>query len=342
SGGGVIVTEFHVVEGDMVSDEAPHHTAATEALVPDAAVGTARAAVAAADSLAPAAAVPVEVAKRITTDDVRLLDVTIDHGALLDGAACVTRLAFPAWEGADIEMKQETDGITNKQGHPFSVEDMQDAHKAALVATRLAQWHKVELPMPRVSKLFATIRKWLTSVPDIFPPSDSPTATKQSLLKSALVKEVDMLEQELSKLNSPVVFSHCDLLCGNLLYTARTDTVSFIDYEYGGYAPRGFDIGNHFCEHAGFDCEWERYPSKDFQLRWLKRYLEASNGETASSEAVHRLYVEVNKYALAAHVFWGIWSIVQSQVSDLDFDYAGYAMLRFNEYWRRKDEFLAL
>jgi hypothetical protein len=29
------------------------------------------------------------------------------------------------------------------------------------------------------------------------------------------------------------------------------DEVHFIDYEYGNYSYRGFDIGNHFCEFAG-------------------------------------------------------------------------------------------
>ena len=29
------------------------------------------------------------------------------------------------------------------------------------------------------------------------------------------------------------------------------DTVSFIDFEYASYNPRGFDIGNHFDEYAG-------------------------------------------------------------------------------------------
>ena len=30
-----------------------------------------------------------------------------------------------------------------------------------------------------------------------------------------------------------------------------------------------------------------------------------------SEKDVELLYIEVNKYALVAHVFWGIWALVQ-------------------------------
>ncbi|KAI8609059.1 Choline/ethanolamine kinase-domain-containing protein [Chytriomyces sp. MP71] len=68
------------------------------------------------------------------------------------------------------------------------------------------------------------------------------------------------MELELDKDNSPIVYSHCDLLTGNIIFNANKDRVDFIDYEYGSCNPRGFAIGNHFCEQAGFDCEWHLYP----------------------------------------------------------------------------------
>lgn len=43
---------------------------------------------------------------------------------------------------------------------------------------------------------------------------------------------------------------------------STTDKLSgrivFIDYEYGAYTYRDFDIGNHFTEYAGFDGNYDR------------------------------------------------------------------------------------
>lgn len=37
----------------------------------------------------------------------------------------------------------------------------------------------------------------------------------------------------------------------NMYINRSPRRVQFIDFEYGGYNHRGFDIGNHFCEYAG-------------------------------------------------------------------------------------------
>lgn len=127
----------------------------------------------------------------------------------------------------------------------------------------------------------------------------------------------------LEKLDSPVVFSHNDLLLGNIVYTSCLQTVTFIDYEYADYNYQAFDIGNHFAEFAGVDTvDYTRYPSRDFQLRWLRIYLETFSGkEQISTADIEHLYVQVNQFALAAHFFWTIWSLVQAEYSTIDFDY---------------------
>ncbi|KAF7838689.1 putative ethanolamine kinase [Senna tora] len=34
------------------------------------------------------------------------------------------------------------------------------------------------------------------------------------------------------------------------------DKLYLIDYEYASYNYRGYDIGNHFAEYAGFECDY--------------------------------------------------------------------------------------
>lgn len=119
-------------------------------------------------------------------------------------------------------------------------------------------------------------------------------------------------------------------------YMPTLDTVHFIDYEYGTLSYRGFDIANHFNEHAGFDCDYSLYPSKSFQQKWLRIYLESyTRGCIIIDADVERLYQEVEKFSLASHFFWAVWALVQAEISDLEFDYLEYALLRLGEMRRR-------
>lgn len=63
--------------------------------------------------------------------------------------------------------------------------------------------------------------------------------------------EFNRLYAAVSKIKSPTVFAHNDLLLGNILYDASEEKVTFIDYEYADYNFQAFDIGNHFTEFAG-------------------------------------------------------------------------------------------
>lgn len=61
--------------------------------------------------------------------------------------------------------------------------------------------------------------------------------------------------------------------------------LSLIDYEYAGYNPRGFDVGNHFCEwmadYATAEphvLDLDKYPSVEERRRFCAAYLVAMNG----------------------------------------------------------------
>lgn len=139
---------------------------------------------------------------------------------------------------------------------------------------------------------------------------------------SRLRTEFAELYKRLVALGSPLVFSHNDLLLGNVIYTESRQAVSFIDYEYADYNFQAFDIGNHFAEFAGVDTvDYSRYPSKEFQMQWLQVYLQSYLRRNVTSAEVERLYVQVNQFALAAHLFWTVWSLIQAEHSNIDFDY---------------------
>jgi len=94
---------------------------------------------------------------------------------------------------------------------------------------------------------------------------------------------------------------------------------------------------------SGFDCDYSLYPSKEFQLKWLKTYLQSYLGkEDVSEQEIEEAYREVNKFALLSHYYWGVWAILQAQYSKIDFDYISYSVLRLDEYFANKEKFLSL
>ncbi|KAI9591562.1 choline/ethanolamine kinase [Syncephalis fuscata] len=226
-------------------------------------------------------------------------------------------------------------------GRVLQPEQLNDAHMGRCIADKLASWHRVLIPGPVESKLFTTLWRWMNEVPAEYNNVKTQATFTEKIDLPELQAELKRLQSQLEQLNAPVVFAHNDLLAANLIFDEEKDEISFIDYEYGSYNYRGFDIGNHFNEFAGFECAYERYPSKEIQLDWLRQYLTKS-GDSVTDESLHVLYREVNQFALASHFYWGLWALVQAELSNIDFDYISYAVLRFNEYYRRRDEFLSI
>ncbi|KAL5105674.1 Ethanolamine kinase 1 [Taenia crassiceps] len=164
--------------------------------------------------------------------------------------------------------------------------------------------------------------------------------------KEYLIEEVLYLRKLLSTAKSPVRFCHNDLLFGNIVLSPEKEAIHFIDFEYCGYNHVCYEIANHFCEYTGMaDHDFSRYPSRELQVEWIRAYLRAfkyySNGESVDPPSVEADEIdewldEIQNFTLASHLYWGIWSIVQSQRSKLNFDYTKYALTRLNEYKKLK------
>ncbi|KAJ1917460.1 hypothetical protein H4219_003203 [Mycoemilia scoparia] len=220
--------------------------------------------------------------------------------------------------------------------------EMGTPHVSKLIAVMLARWHMVDLPGSQDPQLFITLNNWLNDIPDTFSNPNKQKQFVEQFNMNEIKAELELLESELTLLDSPVVFSHNDLLSANVIYNEETDEISFIDYEYGTYNFRGFDIANHFCEYAGFECDYSRYPSKEAQIKWFRTYLEKFSQSIPKEKELESLYIEVSKFSLASHFYWGLWALVQASISDIDFDYMTYARMRFDEYYKNKEAYLAL
>jgi len=221
-------------------------------------------------------------------------------------------------------------------GIPFSADDMIDPAKGPLVAEQLARFHATPVTTKtdeRQPRLFRTIRKWLGELSDDdvaaaratglerpLSESGQPIVAEQ-LSKQALLDELQRLQDHIESLDCDVVFCHNDLLSGNILYQpASSDAearVWFIDYEYGSYNYRCFDIGNHWAEWLGFTADPARQPSLEHQRRWLEAYervwreVDAAHAQALSAEeSIDRLRQHTSKFTLISHFHWGVWALV--------------------------------
>ena len=76
------------------------------------------------------------------------------------------------------------------------------------------------------------------------------------------------------------------------------------------------------------------YPTKEFQLKWIREYLGGS--EAADKGEVERLQVMVNRFSALPSLVWGIWGLIQAKHSNIDFDFLDYAIQRLNFYKKRR------
>uniref|UniRef100_A0A7N6F7F8 ethanolamine kinase n=1 Tax=Anabas testudineus TaxID=64144 RepID=A0A7N6F7F8_ANATE len=215
------------------------------------------------------------------------------------------------------------------------------------IATKLAHFHAMRMPFNKEPKwLFGTIDKMAQYLLPVF------ICELNSLSCTSLP-----LNALLAATPSPVVFCHNDVQEGNILMLEEKGNTSrerlmLIDFEYSSYNYRGFDFGNHFCEWM-YDYtynQWpfykatpENYPTREQQLHFIRNYLAEqrrhSNVTADQTQIEEDMILEANRYALASHFLWGLWSIIQAKISKIEFGYMDYAQCRFEAYFKQKKLF---
>ncbi|KAK4128349.1 kinase-like protein [Parathielavia appendiculata] len=200
--------------------------------------------------------------------------------------------------------------------------------------------------------IWTVIQKWIFALP---------TETDvQRARQASLQRELKTLISELSQRPglgaNALVFAHCDLLSGNVIVLPKSQvangdkspepTVTFIDYEYATPSPAAFDIANHFAEWGGFDCDFSVLPTRAQRREFIAEYITAYFGFMGNKRPgaaavnkdaeVEKLLEEVDHFRGLPGFYWGIWALIQAEISEIDFDYASYAETRLGEYyaWR--------
>ncbi|KMZ70092.1 Ethanolamine kinase [Zostera marina] len=222
------------------------------------------------------------------------------------------------------------------QANTLSLQDMSNPVIAAKIAKELRRFHEVEVPGPKEPQLWHAIFKFLEQASELKYDNEEKQVKYETISFEEVRSEICQLKELLDNLNSPVVFSHNDLLYGNLMLSENKEKLYLIDFEYGSYSYRGYDIANHFNEYAGFYCDYSLFPNKDAQYHFFRNYLQPDKPHEVSDKDLQTMYVEANFFTLASHIYWGLWALIQSKVSPIDFDYLAYFFQRYGEYKNRK------
>lgn len=227
-------------------------------------------------------------------------------------------------------------------GTTFTAKQMRTPELSRRIARKMREFHGLEIDIDHAPTHMTAIRKLLA----VARVKCTDSGKFKGIDFDEIAKDVEELEMLLEEVPSPVVLSHNDLQYGNIMKTEAGDVV-FIDFEYTSYNPRGYDLGNHFCEwaydyhktinsHLG---DFKRYPTPEQQREFCRAYLAGGtndeDGTTVSDEEVEALRREANVYSLASHVFWGIWGFIQAAQSSIDFDFLAYGQCRYNAFKSR-------
>ena len=183
------------------------------------------------------------------------------------------------------------------EGQPISVEEMRAPAVIERVAKALKRFHEAA-PIPGRFDSFAVVEQYRRDaeehgvvIPDAYPAAE---------------RVADRIRTERG--TQPEVPCHNDLLNANFIDDGE---IRIVDWEYAGMGDRFFDLANFSVNHE-FEVEDDRGLLQGYFGR-------AREGDLASL----RLMRFMSDFREA------MWGVLQSGISELDFDFKGYADKHF-------------
>jgi thiamine kinase-like enzyme len=189
------------------------------------------------------------------------------------------------------------------EGTGMEAEDLQEPEALELIAGELRSYHDSSVSLPTKFDSFSLVREYAETARsrDVEPPP----AYEESLAGA------DAIQARLSGSEHEPVPCHNDLLAGNFI--RGKETIWIVDWEYAGMGDRYFDLGN-FSVNNELD--------EAGQAALLEVYF----GEEPGS----RRLATLSLFRFMSDFREAMWGVVQGGVSDLDFDFNGYATKHFD------------
>ena len=209
-------------------------------------------------------------------------------------------------------------------------ENIRDRAFYVQIAAKVAELHsqKIDLVAP---DMWSTFYKWYF---------DCKTIKNKGLetigfYRKEFFNEMERYESLLRETSSPIVVLHNDLQYGNIVQKPNGHLM-LLDFEYTCLGNAAYDLANFFCEwtadySSGFCFDESRFPTDNQQEIFIEAYLKHSKGSYTSQD-VQIWKREVLLFVGCSHLFWGLWGLLQSRNSGIDFDYMEYGIERLRAF----------
>jgi thiamine kinase-like enzyme len=189
------------------------------------------------------------------------------------------------------------------EGRELTSEELRGQEVLTEVARGLRAFHDSGLELPTEFQVFDIVREYAEVARSRG--GELPAAFDETLERAGqIVKAVGDHPEHGARPN------HNDLLAANFIQSP--DGVVIVDWEYAGMGDPFFDLGNFAVNNELDDAGGERL-------------LEAYFGEPATP----RRAAALNLFRFMSDFREAMWGVVQTSVSELDFDFPGYADKHF-------------
>uniref|UniRef100_T1JEU3 ethanolamine kinase n=1 Tax=Strigamia maritima TaxID=126957 RepID=T1JEU3_STRMM len=189
------------------------------------------------------------------------------------------------------------------------------------------------------------LQKFPDSLPD---PEDNKKFKKYLPSKEVLIKEYNLMKTRILEVGSEDVFCHGDIRPENMVWNPETGRITFVDWECCGMGGQAYEIAYHFIRFAGLDqMLYHLTPDKEFQLNWIRAYLEnyfavVKPNVMVKDVDVQKLYVQTRTYYLLL-LLQGSGIISSLDLFDkMPINFLNISIAHYEEYKRLKEETLAL
>lgn len=256
--------------------------------------------------------------------------------------------------GANFRIEGWLDGYS-----PLGVLDLQLRSNSDKVAIEMAKLHSYQVPddckefhdgsKPTV---WNQLYSWLEKAKGVttFKTEGDDARAKRLINLDSIEKELDWVKNSVVPSDASVAFCHNDALAANIMKHDERGDIRLIDFEYGGINFVGFDIANHFNEHAGGtdkkngEPDYSLFPDEMRQKEFITAYVHARRSlgkeNTLSEEdEINSVINEVKGFVLVNHLYWGLWAANQAASEGTEsFDYIAFSHHRFQQYLLEKEE----